>query len=131
MSKKIITKSITKREFKKSKKWFHPSLASGRWFTFPISQQLGNIGGEVGRALNWKEKNMPQQVGQALGRALELFDLTLADGRWSGYRRREIARAREVFCDLLVGDNRYKGEAVGLKKYFDTYALATRRLASQ
>lgn len=106
---------------------FHPSLASGRWFTLPIAEQLGNIGSEVGRAINWKEKNIPQQTKLALERALELFDLTLADGRWKGHRWREIARAREVVCDFLAGDNQYKSEAVGIRKYFNTYALVTRR----
>lgn len=107
---------------------FHPSLASGRWFKLPLAEQLGNIGGEVRRAINWKEKKMPQQFKLALERALELFDLTLADKRWAGHRRREIARAREVVCDFLAGDNQYKSDSRGLQKYFDTYALATRRL---
>lgn len=110
---------------------FHPSLASGRWFTFPLAQQLGNIGGEVTRALNWKEKNMPQQAKLALERALELFDLSLADERWKGHRRKEIARAREVVCDFVAGDNQYKGDGRGLQKYFDAYALATRRLINK
>ena len=106
---------------------FHPSLASGRWFTFSIAAQLGNIGGEVRRAINWKEKNMPGQTRLALARALELFDLTLADERWVGHRRREIARAREVVCDFVVGDNQYKGKSSELQKYFDAFALAARR----
>lgn len=110
---------------------FHPSLASGRWFKLPLAEQLGNIGGEVRRAMNWKEKKMPQQMAMAFERALELFNLTLSDGRWTGHRRREIARAREVFCDFLVGDNKYKGEASDIQKYFDAYALSTRKLASQ
>lgn len=110
---------------------FHPSLSSGRWFTFPIAEQLGNIGGEVSRALSWKEKNRPQQAGLALKRALELFDLTLSDERWKGPRRREIARAREVVCDFVVGDNQYQSGSAGLRKYFDTYALAARRLSDK
>jgi hypothetical protein len=42
-----------------------------------------------------------------LDRALGLVDRTLADPRWAGPRRREIARVREVVCDYLVGDNVY------------------------
>ena len=106
---------------------FHPSLASGRWFTFSLAAQLGNIGGEVQRAINWKEKNMPEPARSALYRALELFDLTLADERWAGHRRREISRAREVVCDFIIGDNIYKGKSSELQKYFDAFALAARR----
>ena len=109
---------------------FHPSLASGRWFTFSIATQLGNIGSEVGRSINWKEKKMSRPAKLALERALELFDLSLADERWKGARRREIARAREVVCDFLVGDNQYKSDSRGLQKYFDAYALAARRLSN-
>jgi hypothetical protein len=104
----------------------HPSLASGRWFTFTLSEQLGNIGSEVGRAITWKTKNFPEQSLLALTRALELFYLTLADKRWAGARRREIARAKEVVCDFLVGDNQFQSDPVGLQKYFDTFAWAAR-----
>ncbi len=43
----------------------------------------------------------------ALDRALELFDLTLADPRHLASRPRlcEIARAREVVVDFLAGPN--------------------------
>jgi len=126
MPEKIVTTPITKKELKKPA-LFHPSLASGRWFTFTISEQLGNIGGEVRRAISWKEKGVSESFGQALARALELFDLTLDDGRWAGHRRREVARAREVFCDFVVGDNKYKGTSLNLQKYFDAFAIAARR----
>jgi len=54
----------------------------------------------------------------ALDRALELLDLTPADPRWDGPRRREIARTREVVCDFLVGDNRYRSTPELLDAYF-------------
>ncbi len=37
----------------------------------------------------------------ALDRSLELFDLTVRDGRWRGHRRREVVRAREELCRLF------------------------------
>ena len=67
-----------------------------------------------------------------MDRALELFDLTLADNRWRGRfswrgRFREITRAREVVCDFLVGDNEYGSTAASLDRYFLPFAMAARR----
>ena len=58
-------------------------------------------------------------------RALELFDLTLADPNLKR-RQREIARAREVFVDAVYGGEKYKSSIRDLVKYFDTFALAAR-----
>jgi hypothetical protein len=105
----------------------HSDLAAGRWRTLTLAEQLGNIGSDVGRAIRALERGDEQRFVGALDRALELFDLTLADDRWSGPRRREIARAREVTCDFLVGDNEYGSTAASLDAYFLAFALAARR----
>ncbi|MEO7665147.1 MAG: hypothetical protein ABIV26_08455 [Candidatus Limnocylindrales bacterium] len=68
-----------------------------------------------------------QRLEPAPARCLELIDLTKGDARWAGPRRREIARAREVVCDYLVGDNAYGSTAASLEAYFMTYAFAARR----
>ena len=104
----------------------HTSLADGRWQTLGLMEQLGNIGSEVGRALRAKTQGNQQRLTAALDRALELFDLTVADPRWR-FRLREILRAREVVCDFLVGDNDYCSTAESLDDYFTTFALAARR----
>lgn len=105
---------------------FHPDLATGRWQTFSLAEQLGNIGSEVSRAINWREKGDVEKSANALARGLELFDLTLADSRWHG-RRRELARSREVVCDYLVGENAYASTSDELQSYFDAFALVARR----
>ena len=105
----------------------HASLAAGRWQTLSLAEQLGNIGSEVGRAISAKAQDDAQRFAGAFDRALELFDLTLADPRWRGHRLREIARAREVTCDFLVGDNDYQSTAASLDGYFLQFALAARR----
>ncbi|MEK7191953.1 MAG: hypothetical protein AAB646_00340 [Patescibacteria group bacterium] len=102
----------------------HKELAAGRWYEFSLKEQLGNIGSEVSRAIRWKDKDEKLYKG-AVERALELFDLTLGDSRWKG-RRWEIARAREVFCDIVYGDQLYKSSLEDLQKYFDQFAFAAR-----
>lgn len=103
----------------------HKKLAAGRWFELSLAEQLGNIGSEVSRSSRWQNKDEKLFWG-AVERALELFDLTLADSRWKG-RKMEIARAREVFCDAVYGGKLYKSSFSDLIKYFDSFALIGRK----
>jgi hypothetical protein len=105
----------------------HSSLSAGRWHTLPLNEQLGNVGSDVGRAIRAKARGDDLRLQGALERALELLDLTLADDRWQGPRRREISRAREVVCDFLVGDNDYASTGESLNAYFFAFAMAARR----
>lgn len=100
----------------------HLELASGRWFELSLVAQLGNIGSEVGRARRWQGKDERLFRG-AVARALELFDLTLADQRWRG-RLKEITRARELFCDALFGSTTYATTLEDLDRYFLSFAFA-------
>jgi hypothetical protein len=106
----------------------HRDLAAGRWRELTLCAQLGHIGSEVSRALNWRTRN-PEVSRGALVRALELFDLTLADPRHLARpaRLRELARAREVLADFLAGENRYRSTEEDLRRYFDTFAGAAAR----
>lgn len=97
----------------------HKTLAQGRWYTLTLAEQLGNIGGEVSRTRSAMGKD-PARFDRAFERALELFDLTLADSRWHG-RRREIARAREVFCDAIFGGIEYHTSLDSLVRYLDEF----------
>jgi len=101
-------------------------LEAGRWARLSLVEQLGNAGSDVGRAIRARSGGHPERFEPALDRALELLDLTLADPRWAGPRRREIARSCEVVCDYLVGDNEYGSTAASLEGYFMTFALAAR-----
>ena len=103
----------------------HQNLASGRWQRFSLAEQLGHIGSEVSRAQRWFGKDQKLYEG-AVQRALELFDLTLADPRWIG-RLREIGRAREVFCDAITGGREYKSTLKDLERYLFYFALLSRR----
>ena len=107
----------------------HTDLANGRWQQLTLAEQLGNIGSEVSRAISWGRRQESNQKERALERALELFDLTLADSRWIG-RRNELCRAREVVCDFIAGSNAYHSTEKNLQNYFDAFAMQA-RLQSQ
>ena len=99
-------------------------MASGKWFTYTLCQQMGNIGSEVGRAARWEEKDAKLFEG-AVFRAIELLDLTLTDMRWKN-RFREIARAKETVCDAFTGGKEYNSSFAELEKYFYHFAYAAR-----
>src|SRR5438067_13865931 len=103
----------------------HTSLAAGRWQSFSLMEQLGNIGSEVGRATRAKRSGNEGRMWLALERALELIDLTATDPRWVG-RSKEILRARELLCDYLVGENEYGSTGESLDAYFLPFAIAAR-----
>ena len=102
----------------------HKELAAGRWFTLSFDEQMGNIGSEVGRATKWQNKDEKSFWG-AVGRAMELFDLTQMDKRWKG-RRLEIDRAREVFADAVLGGKEYNSFLPDLERYFMQFAILAR-----
>lgn len=102
---------------------FHSSLAEGRWFTFSLAEQLGNIGSEVSRCI--RARGDDKRFEGAVFRALELFDLTLSDPRWRK-RLKEIARARELFCDAIQDGKEYGTTLEDLDKYFYYFAFAAR-----
>jgi len=111
----------------------HKDLAAGKWQQLSLAEQLGNIGSEVLRASRQKSKDEKLSCGESIEpfsgaaeRALELFDLTLSDPRWLG-RYREIARAREVFCDAVHDGKLYGSSLQNLIGYFDQFALAARK----
>ncbi len=108
----------------------HSSLATGRWATFSLVEQLANIGSEVERAIRAHECAQRDRWEHALSRALELFDLTASDERWRGLRRRETLRAREEFCRLFFADDVASNAAAQQRAYFLQFAVAARQRRS-
>lgn len=105
----------------------HPELASGRWHTMRLVEQLANVGSEVERAIRADEQANAARWTGAFARALELFDLSASDPRWRGHRRREILRARELFCGLFFSDGPARTDAPFLRTYFLQFAVAARK----
>ena len=107
----------------------HAGVAE-RWGNLTIAEQLAHVGSEVERALRAHEAGNDARRDFAIGRALELFDLTVADARWRGPRRREVLRAREDFCGQLFADGPPAASAAGLRRYFLAFAVLARRVRS-
>jgi hypothetical protein len=105
--------------------FIHQNLAQGRWFELTLSEQLGNVGSEVGRAVNWGKKGDMQSQSKALDRAFDLLDLTISDPRWHTGRK-ELCRAREVLLDTFLGKQEYGDTPEKMEKYFYYYALSAR-----
>jgi len=103
----------------------HKELSSGRWFSFSFFEQMSNIGSEVIRSIKWKKKNNEAYKNAAFERALELFDLTIADKRNNG-RLRELTRLREAFVDFLDFDNQYGSTDEKWQNYFNSFNFAAR-----
>jgi len=99
----------------------HEQLSAGRWRTLSLAEQLGNVGSEVGRAISWRERGNESYAE----RALDLLDLTICDGRWTGRWRRELTRARESLCSDFL--NRDDAALRSLDRYFGAFAMLARR----
>lgn len=100
----------------------HKNLAAGKWHTLSLIEQLGNVGGEVSRAMHWQNKDKRLFTG-AIDRALELLDFTIQDPRWRN-RLKELVRVREMLVDAVFGGQEYKSSLEALNRYFFYFALA-------
>lgn len=105
---------------------YHPELAAGRWSSFSIAEQLGNVGSEYERALRWKGQGDTVRFEHAFARALELLDLTISDPRWKNHRLKELTRLREVICDELDSKIREFNDLTDLREYFLYFGILAR-----
>ncbi|MCM8801433.1 MAG: hypothetical protein NC912_05455 [Candidatus Omnitrophica bacterium] len=108
--------------------FYHKTLAEGRWFKMPFLEQMANIGSEVHRAINWKNKNELEYSKKAVERALELLYLTIEDPKNKSHLK-ELTRLREFLIDYFYFDNIYNSSDEFWHKYFYAfnYALSRRR----
>lgn len=87
-------------------KLIHKHLTLEKWSKLSFLKQMANIGSEVCRTISWRNKNQDYSQ-RAFFRSLELFDLTIMDKK-NKKRLKEILRARELWCDYIVGENQYQ-----------------------
>lgn len=101
----------------------HRELAAGRWRSFSLAEQLANVGSEVERALNWRNRNNAEYSRLAVDRFVELLDLTIADPKHRG-RLRELTRLREALLDYFMGDNQFGSTDKSWRAYFYGFGYA-------
>ena len=99
-------------------------LANERWFEFSFNEQMANIGAEVGRTINWKEKNN-KFAKVAFDRALELLFLTKADPK-NQIRLKELCRVNKHLVDWYGGSKEYSSTDADWEKYFYAFNYACR-----
>jgi len=95
----------------------HKSLSEGKWFELSFPVQMANIGSEVHRTINWKNKDNLKYSQQAFERALELLHLTIADPK-NKKRLRELTRIYEALADYFAFDNEYGSTDQSWQNYF-------------
>ena len=104
------------------KKIIHKGLAE-RWHQFSLEEQLANVGSDVERIIQWRNKGNPEYSYQAFERALELIDFTIADPK-NRRRLKEVVRARELLVDYFMYDNQYSSSDEFWQRYFLDFAYA-------
>jgi hypothetical protein len=98
-----------------------------RWAELDIFQQMGNIGAEVGRAINARRTGKEERVLGAITRALDLFSATTEQlVKEKSPRLKEVLRARNEFLRLFY-DGTFEEEADSIERYFTQFALVARK----
>lgn len=98
-----------------------------KWFKMSIPEQMGNIGSEVDRIIQWQNKGKAQMAHKAFCRALDLIDLSKRDPKWIGPKLKEINRIRETLCDCILEAGLYNVPLSYFSKYFMQFATLAKR----
>lgn len=104
---------------------YHPQIAQETWNAFSLTEQMANVGSEVSRAVNWKQRDQ-KSMRLAVYRALELLALSVRDPK-NVKGLKELLRVKECIADYFLGDNTYKFTDQWWQKYFLEYAIAARK----
>jgi len=95
----------------------HKKQAEGEWQKKSFLEQMANIGSEVYRAINWRDKGNGEYAQMAFIRSLELFDLS-KDSELTYPQYKELLRMREIWVDYFKYDNEYNSTKEFINNYF-------------
>ncbi|MBL7141747.1 hypothetical protein ISS21_01470 [Patescibacteria group bacterium] len=100
-------------------------MTLNKWQKLSLAEQMGNIGSEISRAGHWEKMGDFNNREKALGRAIELVDLTLVDKHWPNGLK-ELVRLREVLGDLMIKANIYNISLKSLEDFCLDFAIMAR-----
>lgn len=103
----------------------HKKQSQGDWHKKSFLEQMANIGSEVFRAINWRNKGNEEYAQLAFVRSLELFDLTKGS-KLTYPEYKELLRMREVWVDYFQYNNEYNSTEKDINKYFKYTTIASR-----
>ncbi len=103
----------------------HKNQLQGDWYKKPFLVQMANIGSEVYRAMNWRDKGNEEYAEMAFKRSLELFDLS-KKSKLTYPQYKELLRMREIWVDYFKYDNGYNSTQEWINKYFMYTTIASR-----
>ncbi|TSC95089.1 MAG: Uncharacterized protein CEN87_101 [Parcubacteria group bacterium Licking1014_1] len=95
-----------------------------RWLKFSLAEQMANIGAEIGRAINWRNKD-EKMSKSSFERGIELLDLTIEDAK-NKKRLKELLRVREMLVDYFCFNNIYGSSDEKWNSYFYAFNYAAR-----
>ena len=99
-----------------------------RWAELNIYEQMGNVGAEVGRAINATRAGKDKRAQGAIDRAVDLLDATIEVlVSQKSPRVKEVLRAREEFLRLFF-DGTFEEDADNIERYFNLFAIAARTM---
>lgn len=90
------------------------------WFSMPIDAQISNIGSEVSRAINWKNKDNEKRKIGFCNKAIDFLYLSMEDPK-NRHRVGELAFCVEELRDYFLGNNIYGTTDEMLHKYYDAF----------
>ena len=101
-------------------------MTKERWNQMSISEQMINIGGELERAIRWRDKNDTEKALNFLAKAEEWLELTKQDEKNKG-RLGELSLAQEEIEDFFA-DNQWQNDNDSIMKYWNSF-LSSRMLS--
>ncbi len=108
----------------------HKKQSEGIWQSKCFFEQMANIGSEVYRAINWRNKGNEEYSQIAFLRSLELFDLS-KESKLTISQFRELTRMREIWVDFFKYDNQYNSTEDQINKYFMYSTLAFKNMKKE
>ena len=103
----------------------HKDITLSSWSELNIYEQMANIGSEVIRSINWKNKKNIRFSRNSIERGLELLGLTIADKKNKKHLK-ELTRLWEILVDYFYYTNSYSSSDRSWEKYFLAFNYAAR-----